>query len=74
MVLLIFYILAIVFGYVLMFLFIKFFEKRRIYYIAWGVAIVLLLNLSAIMGESYAYIFQADNYSEIGGGLYFLFM
>ena len=72
MLIILFYVLYITFGYGLMFLFIKFFERRNIYYNTWVVAIIILSNLSATMGESYDYIFQSENYTDIDIWVYFV--
>lgn len=72
MLIILFYVLYIVFGYGLMFLFIKFFERRNIYYNTWVVAIIILTNLSATMGERYDYIFQSENYTDIDVWVYFV--
>ena len=74
MTLVIFYSLAILFGFILMFLFIKFFEDRKKYYIAWVIFFIILLSISSIMGESIYYIYESENYSELPYWMYVIFM
>lgn len=74
MILVIFYSLSILFGFFLMLLFIKYFENRKIYYIAWAIIIIVLLSISSIMGEPIGYIFESENYDELSSWVYPLFM
>ena len=74
MTLVIFYSLAILFGFILMFLFNKFFEDKKKYYIAWVIFIIILLSISSIMGESIYYIFESENYSELPSWVYVIFI
>jgi hypothetical protein len=73
MTLAIFYFLAIMFGYTLMYLYRKYFEKKQVYYISWIVFIVILNSIAPIMNESLFFLFELDNYDNISPFVQFIF-
>jgi len=68
--LIIFYALYVAFGFGLMFLHIRFNNRKEYYYIAAVISFLVLSNISAVMGESYSYIFNPDNYNDVSIWLY----
>jgi len=66
--------LTVIFGYALMYLFIKYYEKRRYYYIGWVISYIVLFSLSKILGESYDYIFEPSSYADVPTWIIILFL
>lgn len=65
MVLVVFYTLAILFGYALMFIFKKNFLRGKGYYMGWVLSVIILNSISSVLGESLFFIFEPENYSEL---------
>jgi len=77
MTIIIFYSIAIVLGFILLYIYNKYFENRKVYYIAWAVSLLVLSTISPIMNESVFYIFDSENYKNVDSWLlvfYFLFL
>lgn len=72
MVLILFYSIAITFGYTLLFLFRKYYENKKLYYTIWAVMFLMLCFISPIMNESIFYIFEIENYENLNSWIQIL--
>ena len=69
----IYYTAYLIYGFVVMFLFYKFRDHKKPYYITAAIGIVIILSVLDLKGESIGYLFDSNHYPEMPLWSYIVF-